>query len=127
MSANPRVWLSLCLLALVVCQRGHGQESRAISRVEAVVIPGASYADITFFENVKASSAERVSLYSLGDGADETRVGASPAEGLGGRPRMLRVYIADNLPAGHTKLRVCLGSVEAGSVFYKNLKAFQKC
>ncbi len=121
MTANPRLWSFICLLALLLCMRGHAQTQGALARVEAVHIPGASYADLSFSGIVKVSSAERVSLYSLGDGMDETALSPSPAEGLGGRPRMLRVYFAGNPPAGHTKLRVCLGSVEVAGAVLKDI------
>jgi hypothetical protein len=111
----------MCLLALLMCLRGHGQANGVIQRVEAVLVPGASYMDITFSETVKVSSAERVSLYSLGDGTDEAAISSSQAEGLGGRPRMLRVFFAGNPPAGHAKLRVCLGSVEVGGTLLKDV------
>lgn len=121
MTANPRLWSLMCLLALMMCIRGHARAQNAIERVEAVHAHGASYVDITFTENVKAPSAERVSLYSLGDGADEAPWRFISVAGLGGRPRMLRVFFAGNPPAGHTKLRVCLGSVEIGGVLLNNV------
>ena len=111
----------MCLLALLLCLRAHGQGNGAIQRVESVIVPDASYVDITFSGNVRASSAERVSLYSLGDGTDEAALSSSQAEGLGGRPRMLRVFFAGNPPAEHAKLRVCLGSVEVGGTLLKDV------
>ncbi|MEP7366464.1 MAG: hypothetical protein ABI972_24670, partial [Acidobacteriota bacterium] len=121
MTANPRWWSLMCLLALLMCLRGHGQELQVLQRVEAVLIPGGSYVDLTFSGSVKVSSAERASLYSLGDGTDEAPLVALPAEGLGGRPRMLRVFLTGNPPAGHARLRVCLGAVEVGGSLLKNV------
>lgn len=121
MTANPRLWSLMCLIALLVCWRGNGQERGELLRTEAVVVRGAGFVDLTFSGNVKASSAERVSLYSLGDGMDETAIFPSQLEGLGGRPRMLRIFLAGNPPAGHTRLRVCLGSVEIAGTLHSDV------
>jgi len=122
-SGNPRLWSLLCLLALLMCLRGHGQPIGVLQRAEAILAPGASYVDLTFTGLVGVASASPISMHSLGEDGEVFDLRAEPAQALGGRPRMLRVSFSGKPPAGHSKIRLCLGAVEVAGTSYMDVCA----
>ncbi|MBN8730554.1 MAG: hypothetical protein J0L64_08450 [Acidobacteria bacterium] len=110
MLSNARLWGTLCLAALIVCLRCRAEDLTALRALQVYATAQPPHADLTFTEPLAPNSAPLFTLASATAQGEWNPLGITAMQGLGGRPRMLRVYYAEPLPAEHTRLRACTES-----------------
>lgn len=110
MLSNARLWGTLCLAALIACLRCRAGEVPTLSALQVYATAQPPHADLTFTAPLEANSAPLLTLFSAPEQGGWSPLGITTVEALGGRPRMLRVYLGAPLPEGHTQLRACIAN-----------------